>query len=106
MLPTTWGRAKRSKLHQNYPNPFNPETWIPYELASDSEVTISIYDMTGRLVRQLPLGKKPAGSYMSSENAVYWDGDNEAGEHVASGTYFYTIRAGEFADARKMSILK
>jgi hypothetical protein len=93
-----------SALLQNFPNPFNPETWIPFRLSEGSEVTIEIYDATGHLVRRLPLGHKPAGFYTSQERAAYWDGCNEHGERVASGVYFYAIRAADFADMKKMII--
>ena len=89
-------------LSQNYPNPFNPDTWIPYQLAEDVNVTIRIHDASGRLVRTLDLGRKPAGFYTNKVKAAYWDGRNEAGEQVASGIYFYTIQAGEFTATRKM----
>jgi hypothetical protein len=91
-------------LLQNFPNPFNPETWIPFSLSKGSEVTIEIYDATGHLLRRLPLGHKTAGFYTSRQKAAYWDGCNEHGERVASGVYFYAIRAADFADMRKMII--
>ena len=96
---------KTALLH-NYPNPFNPETWIPYQLAESAEVTLTIYDMNGQLVRRLALGYQAAGLYRSPSRAVYWDGRNQLGESVASGPYFYTMTAGEFTATRKMIILK
>ena len=93
-----------SALLQNFPNPFNPETWIPFRLSEGSEVTIEIYDVTGHLLRRLLLGHKSAGFYTSQERAAYWDGCNEDGERVASGVYFYAIRAGNFTDMKKMII--
>lgn len=93
-------------LHQNYPNPFNPDTWIPYELKDDSNVSIYIYSSTGQLIRTLNLGYKKAGFYTDKDKAVYWDGRNESGEYVASGVYFYTIKAGDFTSTRKMVINK
>ena len=97
---------KETRLMANYPNPFNPETWIPYQLAIDTEVTLSIYDMKGRLIRSLALGHKPAGVYQSRSRAAYWDGRNELGEPVASGVYFYTLTAGDFTATQKMLIRK
>ena len=70
-------------LLPNYPNPFNPETWIPYQLAEEGDVTITLYAADGRLVRTLVLGYQPAGIYRSRTRAVYWDGKNEVGEPVA-----------------------
>jgi hypothetical protein len=97
---------KHSKLMQNWPNPFNPETWIPFQLSKDVDVTITIYDIHGGAVRQFELGYTPAGLYDKKSNAIYWDGTNEVGERVASGVYFYHIQAGEFSASRKMAILK
>ncbi len=93
-------------LHTNYPNPFNPETWIPYQLAVPAEVTLTIYDMNGGIVRRFEVGYQPAGLYQSRSRAAYWDGRNMRGESVASGLYFYTLKAGEFTATRKMLIRK
>ena len=93
-------------LLPNYPNPFNPETWIPYHLANPSEVTITIYDMRGAIVRQLNLGPQHEGYYTSRSRATYWDGRNTVGERVASGVYFYTLTAGDFTATRKLLIRK
>ncbi len=95
-----------SQLHQNFPNPFNPETWIPYQLKEDSHVEVRIYSLTGQLVRTLSLGRKPAGFYVDRQKAAYWDGRNEAGEHVASGVYFYSIKAGDLTTNRKMVVAR
>ena len=93
-------------LLPNYPNPFNPETWIPYHLANPADVTITIYAVDGRVVRHLDLGHQDAGFYRDRARAAYWDGRNGVGEYVASGIYFYTFMAGEFAATQKMLILK
>ena len=93
-------------LLANYPNPFNPETWIPYQLAVRAEVTLTIYDTNGEAVRRLEVGHQAAGMYQSRSRALYWDGRNGRGESVASGIYFYTLRAGEFTATRKMLIRK
>ncbi len=95
-----------SALHPNYPNPFNPETWIPYQLAVPSQVTLTVYDMNGVTVRRIEIGHRPAGMYHSRSRAAYWDGRNQDGEPVASGLYFYTLRADEFTATRKMLIRK
>ena len=97
---------EKPMLLQNYPNPFNPETWIPYQLSTDSEVVISIYNANGERVRQLDLGYQHVGTYTARGRAVYWDGEDMYGEPVASGLYFYQIRAGAFSASRKMVILK
>ena len=93
-------------LLPNYPNPFNPETWIPYHLSKETEVTLTIYDVSGIAVRELSLGHQPAGIYESRGRAAYWDGRNRIGEPVASGVYFYTLKAGVFSATRKMLIRK
>ena len=93
-------------LLPNYPNPFNPETWIPYRLADPADVTLTIYDIKGVIVRQFNLGHQPAGDYTDRAKAAYWDGRNEGGELVASGAYFYQLRAGDYTALRRMVILK
>ena len=97
---------EKPMLLQNYPNPFNPETWIPYQLSTDSAVVISIYDTNGERVRQFDLGYQHVGTYITRGKAVYWDGEDMYGEVVASGLYFYQIRAGDYAQVRRMVILK
>ena len=97
---------KETGLLANYPNPFNPETWIPYQLSEAAEVTVTIHASDGKLVRTLELGQVSAGVYSEKDRAAYWDGQNEQGEPVASGVYFYTLKAGEFSATRKMVIRK
>ena len=97
---------QENALLANYPNPFNPETWIPYQLAAPAEVTLTIYDMNGAAVRRMEMGHQAAGMYQNRSRALYWDGRNQDGESVASGIYFYVLRAGEFAATRKMLIRK
>ncbi|MDE0682307.1 MAG: T9SS type A sorting domain-containing protein, partial [Candidatus Poribacteria bacterium] len=90
----------------NYPNPFNPETWIPYQLAKPADVKLTIYDIEGRVVRDLDLGHQAVGIYENRSRAAYWDGKNAVGEPVASGVYFYTLTAGDFTATRKPLIRK
>ena len=97
---------ERTVLLPNYPNPFNPETWIPYQLATATDVQIRIYAANGALVRTLNLGHQLAGRYQERSRAAYWDGKNGLGESVASGVYFYTFTARDFAETRKMLIRK
>ncbi|MBC8232407.1 right-handed parallel beta-helix repeat-containing protein [bacterium] len=96
----------RTLLMQNYPNPFNPETWIPYQLAEGSDVSIIIYNVKGDLVRILRLGHKDAGSYILKGKAAYWDGMDDFGNRVASGVYFCQLKAGGFKDTRKLVLMK
>ena len=104
--PSAQSLPAKTALLSNYPNPFNPETWIPYQLAKPSDVTITVYDIRGRVVRTLILGHQTAGVYRSRSKAAYWDGKNEFGEAVASGVYFYRLTAGDFSATRKMLIRK
>ena len=99
-------RPDETQLLANYPNPFNPETWIPYQLSEPAEVALHIYAVDGKLIRTLVLGHQPAGVYQSRSRAAYWDGRNAQGEPVASGVYFYTLKAGDFSATRKMLIRK
>ncbi len=95
-----------NQLLQNYPNPFNPDTWIPFKLARNAPVTINIYDVKGQLVRTLHIGNKGAGIYVTKDKAAYWDGRCRYGEKVASGVYFYHLKAGDFSATRRMLIAK
>ena len=101
-----WQMPEETSLLPNYPNPFNPETWIPYQLAEPADVALTIYDIQGRVVRDLDLGHQRAGVYQSRARAAHWDGRNAHGEPVASGLYFYTLKAGDFTATRKMLIRK
>ena len=97
---------KETELLANYPNPFNPETWIPYRLAEDAFVTLTIYDGSGHVVRKLEVGHQIASTYENRSKAIYWDGRNGLGELVTSGVYFYTLTAGDYSATRKMVIRK
>ena len=104
--PVSWGRVRQNVLLQNYPNPFNPETWIPYQLATEAEVEISIYGVDGDRIRRLQLGPQPSGEYITRDKAAYWDGQSQTGELVSSGTYFYHFRADDYSTTKKMVIVK
>ena len=97
---------EKTMLLHNYPNPFNPETWIPYQLAEATDVSITIYAVDGMIVRTFMLGYQEAGKYKSRSRAAYWDGTNSLGEPVASGLYFYMLTAGNFTGTRTMLIKK
>ena len=62
--------------------------------------------MTGKQIRMIELGYIPAGNYVESSKAIYWDGKTDTGEQVSSGTYFYQIQAGAYTETRKMVILR
>ncbi|MGB9596262.1 MAG: FG-GAP-like repeat-containing protein [Candidatus Poribacteria bacterium] len=93
-------------LLNNYPNPFNPETWIPFQLSSQTDVEITIYDQHGQVVRRLFLGNKKAGIYTSKADSAYWDGKNEEGEIVSGGIYFCLLKTDELKDIKKMVMRK
>ena len=101
-----WQMPEETSLLPNYPNPFNPETWIPYQLSEPADVKLTIYDIQGRVARDLDLGHQRAGMYHNRSRSAYWDGRNAVGEPVASGIYFYTLTAGEFSATRKLLIRK
>jgi len=88
-------------LGQNYPNPFNPTTNIQYDIAKASDVKIVIYNILGQPVRTLVNARQEAAKYN-----VVWDGKNDQGITVATGTYIYQIHAGEFSATKKMNLLK
>jgi hypothetical protein len=88
-------------VEQNYPNPFNPSTVIPYEVQTPGHVELSVYDARGMLVRRLVDTRATAGRHLAT-----WDGTDASGRSVASGVYFYRLRAGAFDASRKMVLLK
>jgi len=95
LLPTQFN------LKPNYPNPFNPSTGIQYDLPKATHVKIEIYNTLGQRVRTLVNKNKTAGSYQ-----VIWDGDNDNGEPVPSGIYFYIMNTSEFKQSRKMLLVR
>jgi cytoskeletal protein CcmA (bactofilin family) len=89
------------KLSRNYPNPFNPTTNISFQLPENSKVTIAVYDILGNRVRTLVNENKAAGYY-----TVQWNGLNDNGMSLSSGTYFYQIQAGQYISTKKMLLIK
>ncbi|MBX7044749.1 MAG: T9SS type A sorting domain-containing protein [Ignavibacteria bacterium] len=86
------------KLNQNYPNPFNPSTRISYEIKNAGFVSLKIYDLLGREIAELVNETKEAGRYMIDFNAAKYS--------LASGIYFYRIKAGDFIDTKRMVLVK
>jgi hypothetical protein len=84
------------ELRQNYPNPFNPVTNIKYSIPSDAFVTLSVYDITGRLVKSVTSEYKRAGNYFVTVSMF----------GLASGIYFYRIQAGRNTDTKRMIYIK
>jgi len=83
-------------LLQNYPNPFNPSTTIKYNLPKDSQVQIKVFDILGRQVVELINEEKMSGTYEIKFNA----------SSLASGIYYYQLRAGDYVETKKMILLK
>lgn len=88
-------------VSQNYPNPFNPSTTINYEIPGTTNVQIKIYDINGRLIKTLVNEIKDAGGH-----SIDWDGKNDIGMAVATGTYLYQVQLGNNIQAKKMLLLK
>jgi hypothetical protein len=93
--------AAKSYLADARPNPFNPTTAIGYTLATDGFAEIVIYDVRGKRIRTLVSGNATAGY-----NEVVWNGRDDFGNGVASGVYFYQLRAGSVVETKKMVMLK
>ena len=94
-------QPKSFKLAQNYPNPFNPTTNISFELLEDASVTIQIFDVSGRMIKELISGNYSVGGYTTQ-----WDARDERGQLVSAGVYMYTIQVGNDIFAKKMVLLK
>jgi flagellar hook assembly protein FlgD len=96
---------KTFRLAQNYPNPFNPSTTIAFDISRDAgttrPVSLIVYDIRGRRVRNLVDSELAPGTH-----TIHWDGLDDQGKPVASGIYFYTLKAGGEKFTRKMTILK
>lgn len=92
---------KEFDLSYNYPNPFNPSTKFKYALPEGRNVKIVIYDINGSKVTELVNNYQGAGAY-----EVTWNGKNDSGQQVASGTYIYQVNAGSFSQTKKMIMLK
>ncbi len=89
------------RLSQNYPNPFNPETTISYEIPDHSHVTLEVFDSLGRHVVTFFDGRQPPGIY-----SVSWNATNDQNQKIASGIYYLRIRAGQWQEILKMTLLE
>jgi hypothetical protein len=89
-------------LEQNYPNPFNPSTSIKFGLPIENDISLVVYDINGREVKRLINSER----YKAGNYEVNWNGTNSAGQPVASGTYIYELRFGNFTKTMKMTLLK
>ena len=92
---------KSFKLLHNYPNPFNPSTTIEYEILKSGNVEISVYDLSGRLVKTLLNKSQQKGDYK-----VEWDATNQSEQKVSSGFYVYSIKFDNVVLSKKMILMK
>jgi len=89
------------KLSQNYPNPFNPETKISYTIPKSGVVVVNVYDLTGKLVKNLVNQQQTSGTF-----TVKWDGTNSLGKKVSTGIYFFQLKSGNANIVRRMLLIK
>ena len=95
------GTPTKYQLFQNYPNPFNNETLIKYQTSQPGNVEIVIYDVLGKEVKTLIDENKDAGTHQ-----IIWDARDNSGNEVASGVYFYEMRAGTYIETKKLLLMK
>ena len=93
--------AESYKVYQNFPNPFNPTTIISYKLPKDSHIQITIYDMNGRIVKNLLNKHQNAGL-----NSIKWDATSDQGKQVSAGMYIYSIETPDIKQSKKMLFIK
>jgi hypothetical protein len=89
------------RLGLNRPNPFNPETVLPFSLAREARVRLSVYDTAGRRLRLLVDRVLPAG-----DHEAVWDGRGETGRAAGSGIYFARVEASGLVETRKLVLLR
>jgi DUF1680 family protein len=100
-IDNSMNQPKFFELEQNYPNPFNPSTTIKYELEGSANINVNIFDSLGQLVRSYLCGWQNIGTH-----SIVWDGKNQTGDIVSTGTYFYQINKGQSSLSKKMLLLK
>jgi hypothetical protein len=103
--PSSPSIPRELALRQNYPNPFNPTTTISFDIPDRAgerlPVEVIIYDMRGRHVRSLVSSELEPGRHR-----IVWNGENDRGEKVSSGVYFYILRSGDIKYTRKMTVVQ
>ena len=100
-IPSTTSNLPQFSLYQNFPNPFNPSTRIAFDLRYVTHVTLAIYNLLGQQVRLLVNEQRGAGHYEEP-----WDGTDASGRPLASGLYFYRLKADTFVSAKKMTLIR
>ncbi|MBT3252550.1 MAG: M6 family metalloprotease domain-containing protein [Candidatus Marinimicrobia bacterium] len=88
-------------ISEFYPNPFNPSVTIKYAIPAGVDISLTVYDISGREIANLASGEQPAGSY-----EVNWNGINDSGKSVSTGVYFARLEAGDFSQTIKMVYLR
>ena len=89
------------QVYQNYPNPFNPTTSLSYQLPDDGKVEVIIYDMMGKLIKNLVNEKQRSG-----QNSIIWNATNNSGNQVSAGLYIYTVKTSNHKQSKKMLLVK
>ena len=100
-LEMSEGQPWNFELEKNYPNPFNSGTVIPFSVSSETEVHLQVFDVLGRPVVNLVVGRLQTGRYEAN-----WEGRDAGGQLVPSGIYFYHLRSGNRAESRKMTLVR
>jgi hypothetical protein len=93
-------QASKTILYQNYPNPSKGKTMIRFSVPSNTDISLSIYDISGRIIKTLAKGIPGAGSYF-----VVWDGKNSSGINVPAGVYLYQLKAGSYRETHKLLLV-
>ena len=92
----------RFSLRQSVPNPFNPRTTISYDLPQATAVRLAIYDLTGRMVRQLRTGAVES----PGRHGAVWNGNDDLGRPVSAGVYIYRLEAGSYIESRRLTLVR
>ncbi len=100
-LEVSDGPPRNFELERNYPNPFNSGTVIPFSLSSETEVHLQVFDVLGRPVVNLVVGRLQTGRYR-----VSWEGRDTGGQSVSSGIYFYRLSSENRVESRKMTLVR
>ena len=100
-LTDTFIFPNQYKLYQNYPNPFNPSTVIQYDIPELSQISLTLYDLSGREINQLVKEIQPPGL-----KTVVWDGKDFMGNRMGAGIYIYQLKSGNYVESKKMIFVK
>lgn len=94
-------QPEKFKLSQNYPNPFNSQTTIPFQIDTNDNIKLTVYDINGRMIKKLFNGFLKSG-----KEEVFWMGDNDSGKPVSSGVYFCLMKNSTSSHAIKLVLLR